>query len=267
MSAVYAPVRSPQARAPQVDPPSALRLRDVSKRFGHGASAVTALAHVDLEVCAGEFVCIVGASGCGKSTLLNLVAGLERPSAGSVAVSAGQPALLFQDAALFPWLTVAENIAFPLQMQGVSRRERQARAGELIRLVRLDGFADRRPHELSGGMRQRAALARALAQRASVLLMDEPFGALDAITRELLHGELERIWRDARLTVLFVTHDVGEALRLADRVVVLSSRPGTILAEYRVDAPRPRLQSAPDAAALAETIVGLLRSSRDEEQA
>src|ERR1700678_2125280 len=193
----------------------AVRLTGVSKVLGRGSSAVHALDQVSLEVVPGEFACLIGASGCGKSTLLSLVAGLEQPTAGEVSVSGARMALMFQEPALFPWLTAAGNVELALRAVGAGRTERKQRAAELLQVVHLGGFGGKRPHELSGGMRQRVALARALAQDADVLLMDEPFGALDAITRDLLHTELERIVAETGLTVLFVTHNVQEAVRLA----------------------------------------------------
>jgi NitT/TauT family transport system ATP-binding protein len=231
----------PAAPPAPVDPP-AVRFRGVGKVHGFGAARTTALTGVDLDVAPGEFVTIVGPSGCGKSTLLNIAAGLDKPSSGSVEVPGGQPAMVFQDAALFPWLTVGGNIeaAFKLGGHGHSRAERRRRVAELLELVRLPGLEQRRPHELSGGMRQRVAIARALAQQADVLLMDEPFGALDALTRGVLHGELERIWRERGVAVLFVTHDVREAVRLGERVVVLGARPGRILHDFPVTSARPR---------------------------
>jgi NitT/TauT family transport system ATP-binding protein len=237
----------------------AVVLDGVSKVYGQVGAAVAALDRISLRVGTGEFVCLVGASGCGKSTLLNLVAGLDRPTAGRVERPAGDATLMFQDAALFPWLTVTRNVELPLRLGGVGRAARHARAADLLRLVRLEGFADKRPHELSGGMRQRVALARALAQDRRILLMDEPFGALDAMTRDLLHEELERIWRESDLTVLFVTHNVREAVRLADRVILLSSRPGRIVEIYPVRVPRPRRIEAPDVSALAASITDRLR--------
>ena len=221
----------------------ALTLRGVGKTFGSGANAVTALRNIDLQVQPGEFVCLLGASGCGKSTLLNLVADLDKPSAGDVEVGTARPSFMFQEAALLPWLTARRNIELALQLAGQGRRERRARADELLALVRLEGQGDKRPHELSGGMRQRVSLARALAAtmavgeaegRPGMLLMDEPFAALDAITRDVLQGELLRVWEATGTTVLFVTHDVREAIRLAERVVLLSSRPGTVVREWRV---------------------------------
>ncbi len=237
---------------------SAVRLAAVSKVFGRGASAVHALDEVSLEVPAGEFSCLIGASGCGKSTLLSLVAGLEQPTAGKVSVS-GQLALMFQEPALFPWLTAAGNVELALRAVGTGRAERRQRAAELLEAVHLGGFGAKRPHELSGGMRQRVALARALAQDADILLMDEPFGALDAMTRDLLHDELDRICADRQLTVLFVTHNVREAVRLGDRVVVLSSRPGRVIDEFAVPIERPRRIDSAPVAELAGRITDRLR--------
>jgi NitT/TauT family transport system ATP-binding protein len=236
----------------------AIALRDVSKAFGTSREAVVALDHIDLEVRQGEFLCVVGASGCGKSTMLNLVAGLDHPTIGEVAVD-GTPALMFQEAALFPWLTAGDNVALPLRLKGMDRKSRRARARDLLELVHLDGQADRRPHELSGGMRQRVALARSLAQEADILLMDEPFGALDAMTRDLLHDELERVWSATGLTVVFVTHNVREAARLADRIVLLTSRPGRVAAEFVVDNPRPRRIDSPEVSGLAAKVTDRLR--------
>jgi NitT/TauT family transport system ATP-binding protein len=244
---------------------------------------VVALQDIALTVAPGEFVCLVGASGCGKTTLLNLIAGLDRPTVGTVDVSvpatpgttdpeptSGDPsvgpaggtgtAMLFQDSALFPWLTVAANVELPLRLRGVGKAERRAVAEDLLDRVHLGGFGPKRPHELSGGMRQRAALARALAQEAGLLLMDEPFGALDAITRDLLHDELESLWIDRGFTVLFVTHNVREAARLGDRIVLLTSRPGRVAATYPVDMDRPRRIDSTEIAGLAATVTDQLRS-------
>lgn len=237
----------------------AVRLQGVTKTFGHGAGATVALDRVSIEVRRGEFLCLVGASGCGKSTILNLVAGLDRPTSGAIDVPAGRATLMFQDAALFPWLTVEQNVAFPLQMRRVSKGECADEVDGLLRMVNLDRFRTRRPHELSGGMRQRVALARALAHGADVLLMDEPFGALDAMMRGRLHEELERVWRESGRTVIFVTHNVREAVRLGDRVVLLSSGPGRVAAEFDVDIDRPRRIDAPEVAALAAVITDRLR--------
>ncbi|MEV7225440.1 ABC transporter ATP-binding protein [Polymorphospora sp. 2-325] len=238
----------------------AVRLDGVSKAYGRGRSALLALDRVSLDVRRGEFVCLLGASGCGKSTLLSLVAGLDAASGGSIDTGGHRVSLMFQEPALFPWLTVAKNVEIAMRLRGVGRDERRRRAEELLETVRLSGFARKRPHELSGGMRQRVALARALAQDADVLLMDEPFGALDAMTRDILHDELERIWRERSLTVLFVTHNVREAVRLGDRVILLSSRPGRIIEDFPVDQPRPRRIDSAEVAELAATITDRLRT-------
>lgn len=219
---------------------AAVSLDAVSKTYGGGQHAVKALDAVNIDVSLGEFLCIVGASGCGKSTLLNLIAGLDSPTSGTLEVRGGRPTLIFQDAALFPWLTVEQNIELALRLRGMGKSSRARTCAALIELVHLGGFGHKRPHELSGGMRQRVALARALAQQAEILLMDEPFGSLDAMTRDLLHDELERIWRETGVTIVFVTHNVREAVRLGDRVVLLSSRPGRIAAEFPVQIERPR---------------------------
>jgi len=238
--------------------PAAVTLSGVSKVFGHGGAAVRALDQVTLSAAPGEFTCLIGASGCGKSTLLSLVAGLEPPTAGEVTVG-GRIALMFQEAGLFPWLSAAGNVELALRARGVGRAERRQRAAELLETVHLGGFGKKQPHELSGGMRQRVALARALAQDADVLLMDEPFGALDAMTRDLLHDELDRVRAGRDLTVLFVTHNVREAVRLGDRVVLLSSRPGRVIAEYPVPIERPRRIDSAPVAELAGTITDRLR--------
>ncbi|GLY03438.1 ABC transporter ATP-binding protein [Actinoplanes sp. NBRC 101535] len=233
---------------------------DVSKQYGSGSSALLALDHVSLEVRQGEFVCLLGASGCGKSTLLSLVAGLDKISSGTLDIGGKKVSLMFQEAALFPWLSVAGNVELPLRLQGLGKAERRKRAQELLEIVRLAGFGDKRPHELSGGMRQRVALARALAQNADILLMDEPFGALDAMTRDILHDELERIWREQDLTVLFVTHNVREAVRLGDRVILLSSRPGRVLEDFAITHPRPRRIDSPEVSGQAAEITDRLRA-------
>jgi sulfonate transport system ATP-binding protein len=227
---------APATAAPGAGAGVAVQIDDVTKAFGKGSTEVVALDGVSLSVAPGEFVCLIGASGCGKSTLLSLVAGLEAP----IFTGDRRVAFMFQEPALFPWLTAVQNVELPLRANGVGRAERRQRARDLLDSVHLAGFADKRPHELSGGMRQRVALARALAQDADVLLMDEPFGALDAMTRDLLHELLEGIWRRQGFSVLFVTHEVREAVRLGDRVVLLSSRPGRVLEEYRVEIERPR---------------------------
>jgi NitT/TauT family transport system ATP-binding protein len=236
-----------------------IRISQVSKVFGRGGSALLALDRMDLTVAPGEFACLVGASGCGKSTLLSLVAGLDSATSGTVSTGGQRVALMFQEPALFPWLTAARNVELALRASRIPRAQRQQRAAHLLDTVHLGAFGGKRPHELSGGMRQRVALARALAQDAEVLLMDEPFGALDAMTRDLLHDELDRIRAERALTVLFVTHNVREAVRLGDRVVVLSSRPGRVIDEFAVPIRRPRRIDSADVAGLAATITDRLR--------
>jgi NitT/TauT family transport system ATP-binding protein len=245
----------------QPAPPTgvAVELAGVGKVFGRGGDAVTALDGVDLAVAPGEFVCLVGASGCGKTTLLNLVAGLDQPTIGAITRNTARPAVMFQEAALMPWLTAARNVELPLRLAGFGRADRRAKAAELLDLVRLRGLGHKRPHELSGGMRQRVALARALAatlrvgeqQEQALLLMDEPFASLDAITRDVLQEELLRVYRSTGTAVLFVTHDVREAVRLGQRVVLLSSRPGRVVAQWSTE--------GQDSNAMAELITSRLR--------
>lgn len=240
--------------------PRAVRLTDVTKQYGRGRSAVTALDSITLTVNSGEFVCVVGASGCGKSSLLSLIAGIDQPSTGELSTEGQRVALMFQEPALFPWLTAAANVELTLRARSVPRPERRQRTTRLLQTVGLADFADKRPHQLSGGMQQRVALARALAQDADVLLMDEPFGALDALTRDRLHEELERIVDERGLTVVFVTHNVREAVRLADRVVLLSPRPGRIVEEFAVPVGRHHRVNNPAVAELASRISTQLRN-------
>ncbi|MFG3282311.1 ABC transporter ATP-binding protein [Streptomyces sp. NPDC048111] len=237
----------------------AARIGHVSKSFNGPAGPQLVLDDITLDVAPGEFVTLLGASGCGKSTLLNLVAGLDAPTAGSIETPGGRPALMFQEHALFPWLTAGKNIELALRLRGVPKNERRERAEELLSLVRLQGAYGKRVHELSGGMRQRVAMARALAQDSQLLLMDEPFAALDAITRDVLHDELTRIWRETNVSVLFVTHNVREAVRLAQRVVLLSSRPGRVAHEWTVDIDQPRRIEDADVAELSVEITEQLR--------
>jgi len=210
-------------------------------------SRLLALDDINLRVNPGEFLCIVGPSGCGKSTLLHLIAGLHPATSGKVMMddkTVSGPGtdriLIFQELGLFPWLTVGENVEFGLKMKGIAKAERRQKAEYYLRLVHLGQFKDSYTHQLSGGMRQRVALARALASEPDVLLMDEPFAALDAQTRDLLHDELERIWAETGRTIIFVTHNVREAVRLGDRVASLTFRPGRLKREYVIDLPRPR---------------------------
>ncbi|CAJ64401.1 MULTISPECIES: ABC transporter ATP-binding protein [Frankia] len=238
---------------------TALRIDGVSRFFGSGAARVQALDNVSLDVRSGEFLCLLGASGCGKSTLLGLIAGLDAPTTGTVDTTGRRAGMMFQDSALLPWLTAGGNIEVPLRLRGIRRAERRERVEGLLAMVRLAGLADKRPHELSGGMRQRVSLARAFAQEADILCMDEPFGALDAMTRDLLHDELERIWRETGVTVIFVTHDVREAVRLGDRIVLLSSRPGRVAEIFDVDIERPRRIDSARVAELATEVTTRLR--------
>ncbi len=224
-----------------------IALSKVSQTFSGRSGDVAALRHVDLTVEQGEFVAVIGRSGCGKSTLLRLIAGLLRPTAGRIDIGGRQVtgprrdvALMFQRPALLPWRTVLDNVLLPVEIFGWSRREHRREAAELLSKVGLSGFEKRLPHELSGGMQQRVALCRALIQRPRLLLMDEPFSALDALTREELAVELQRIHMQLHTTVVFVTHAISEAVLLADRVVVLSSRPGQVRKVVDVDIPRPR---------------------------
>ena len=219
----------------------------VAKRFAGQGGEVAALEGIDLAIKKGEFVCLLGPSGCGKSTLLNAIAGFHPPTLGTIRVD-GRPVvgpgpdrgMVFQEYALFPWMTVGENVAFGLEIKGLPRAAIKARVGELLAKLNLAAFERRFPKDLSGGMRQRVAIARVLALDPPVLLMDEPFGALDALTRRTLQDELLRLWAETGKTVIFVTHSIEESIYLADRIVVMTYRPGTIKADIRVTIPRPR---------------------------
>jgi NitT/TauT family transport system ATP-binding protein len=225
-----------------------------------------ALEGINLDVRAGEFLCIVGPSGCGKSTLLHLIAGLQAPTSGRILVD-GTPIegpgtdriLIFQDHGLFPWLTVGQNVEFGMKMKGLPKAERRDKTQNYLRLVHLGKFENSYIHQLSGGMRQRVAIARALATEPDVLLMDEPFAALDAQTRDLLHDELERIWSNTGRTIIFVTHNVREAVRLGDRVVLLTFRPGRVKSEFPLNLPRPRSLEDPTVALAAREVLDELR--------
>ncbi len=236
----------------------ALSIRGLTRSFVTKQGVVGALRGVDLDVEHGQFVAVVGASGCGKSTLLSVVAGLDSPSAGTVA-RANKVALMFQDATLLPWLTARQNIDLALRLRGVPAAQRRGRVDELLETVRLGDAGHRRPHELSGGMRQRVALARCLAQDTRIIAMDEPLGALDAMTRDHLHDEIERVVSEQDLTVLFVTHNMREAVRLADRVILMAE--GRIVHEHVVDVPRPRSIDSAEVAVRAGDLTALLHRS------
>ena len=224
-----------------------IAVRRLTKRFGGGAAPVTALSNIEFAIREGELVVVVGPSGCGKSTLLRILAGLMAQSEGEAFLH-GTPiegprrdiGVVFQSPVLFPWRTVLGNALLPVDVQRLGRERLKARAMELLSLVGLEGFEHRFPWELSGGMQQRVALVRALIHDPALLLMDEPFGALDAMTRETMNIELQRIWMERQKTVLFITHSIGEAVYLADRVLVMTPRPGRIMDELRIDLPRPR---------------------------
>ena len=259
--AAILPIRHRDWNAPKI------RMQEVSLSYQTDSGAqLLALDRIDLDVHPGEFLCIVGPSGCGKSTLLHLIAALQKPTSGRIAIdgeSVTAPGtdriLIFQEHGLFPWLTVGQNVEFGMKMKGLSKAEREERTRHYLRLVHLSQFKDSRPHQLSGGMRQRVALARALATEPDVLLMDEPFAALDAQTRDMLHDELEKIWAETGRTIIFVTHNVREAVRLGDRVALMSFRPGRVKKEFVVDLPRPRHLEEVEVARTAREILDHLR--------
>ena len=245
---------------------SGVRIEGVSKRYDAEGGVVRALDGVSFDVDDGEFVCIVGPSGCGKTTLFRIIAGLDGATDGDVYLGddrvegpTADMGVVFQEYHLFPWRTVRGNVAFGLEKGGVPTAERRERVDSLVDLVGLNGFADSYPKELSGGMKQRVAIARALATDPGLLLMDEPFGAVDAQTREMLQNELLDIWEQTEKTVLFVTHDVEEAVKLADRIVVMAKEPGRIQDVIEVDLPRPRSRSDADFGAYYERVLGLIR--------
>jgi NitT/TauT family transport system ATP-binding protein len=244
-----------------------LSLRNVSKNFHTKTGKFNAVQDINLEVNEGEFLCIVGPSGCGKSTVLNIIAGLEKPDGGQALVN-GKPiqgpgtdrVVIFQELALFPWLTVLKNVEFGLRMAAVNRKEREERALHFLKMVHLTRFSRSYVHELSGGMKQRVALARALAIDPEILLMDEPFAALDAQTRDILHEELQEIWGATRKTIIFVTHNVREAACLGDRVLVFSTHPGRIKREFKIDYARPRHLEDPNLITFAKNILAELKA-------
>jgi ABC-type nitrate/sulfonate/bicarbonate transport system ATPase subunit len=244
-----------------------LNVGGVTKRFAVGDGEIEALAPVDLTIPKGEFVCLIGASGCGKSTLLRVIAGFEEPTTGDVSIDAravtgpgSDRGMVFQDYALFPWMTVRENISFGPRQRQLPREEIARTTDEFVRMVGLERFAERYPNQLSGGMKQRVAIARVLANNADILLMDEPFGALDALTREQLQNELLQIWTRTGVTIIFVTHSVEEAVLLADRVLVMSAGPGRIDSDFHIDLARPRDVSSPEFNALRRDIARRLTS-------
>ncbi len=250
-----------------------LVVKGLDKQFRHLDKRVSALSNISLEVQDGEFLILVGPSGCGKSTLLNIIAGLDKPDSGSVAMN-GVPikgpgpdrALVFQDGALFPWLDVQKNVEFGLRQNGYSRTQAAEKATHYLNLVGLIKVAESDLHTLSGGMRQRVAIARALALEPEVLLMDEPFSALDAITREDLYVELQDVWKKSGSTIVFVTHNVREAVTLGDRVILLAADPGRIQAEFPVNIRRPRHIDDVEVARTAQQISHAMkvgRSSKD----
>lgn len=234
-----------------------LKIDSLFKKFPSSDSWV--LENLNLDVKPGEFISLVGASGCGKSTLLNLIADLDQPTSGVVDTNIS-PTLMFQESALLPWLSAERNVELPMQLRGIDKATRKERTRELLASVNLEKALEKRPHELSGGMRQRVAIARALAQDSKFLLMDEPFAALDAITRDLLHDEIIRLWQENGLTIIFVTHNVREAVRLGQRVLLMSSRPGRFTREWRIDIDEPRRIDSPEIALKAREITDELRN-------
>jgi len=248
----------------------AFRFTDITKVFSSSPQDIVALSGVSFEVGDEQFVCIVGPSGCGKTTLLRMIARLERPTSGKIHFDhprlPGQlrAAMVFQDLGLFPWMSVLENVAFGLDMQGVPRRDGRARAAEFLARVGLGGFLQNYPHELSGGMRQRVAILRAFLVDSPILLMDEPFGALDSQTRLVMQEELLRIWKDHRRTVLYVTHDIEEAILLGDQVIVMSGRPGTVRATIPIHLERPRQLADRNHPELAELRLQIWKMLEDE---
>lgn len=251
-----------------------IRIQGLGKRFEGAGQTVVALQDINLDIGRGEFVCLLGPSGCGKSTLLNIIAGFIAPSGGSVLVDGAPVAapgpdrgMVFQEYALFPWMTVEANIAFGLQIKGRTRAEIADTVDGLLSMLRLEEFRSRFPRDLSGGMRQRVAIARVLALDSPILLMDEPFGALDALTRRTLQDELLRVWAELRKTVVFVTHSLEESIYLADRTVLMTYRPGTVKLDLAVDLPRMRDPASPEFNAIKKDVGALLmrEQARHEE--
>jgi len=248
-----------------------LKLVDVTRIFGAEKEEMKALESINLEVKENEFLCFIGPSGCGKTTLLRMVAGLDYPSSGKIILDGKEikgpspdRGMVFQEFSLFPWRTVIKNVTFGLEIQGIDRGEQYKIAKEYIELVGLKGFENRYPYELSGGMKQRVAIARALATDPAILLMDEPFGSVDAQTRNVLQEELLEIWKRTKKTVLFVTHSVDEAVYLADRVAVMSARPGCIVKCLDIDIPRPRKRTSMEVNEFREKLLMLLGLERSK---
>jgi NitT/TauT family transport system ATP-binding protein len=246
-----------------MDGTALIKIEHLTKVFDSNGKSVNAIEDLNLEINEGQFVSLLGPSGCGKTTILRLIAGLETPSKGvifergkKVEGPGSDRGMVFQEFALFPWRTVIKNIEFGLEIKGISKEERRRIAEEYVDLVNLEGFEDVHPNELSGGMKQRVGIARALANEPDVLLMDEPFGSLDAQTRNIMQRELLRIWEKTSKTVIFVTHSVDEALFLSDRVIVLTARPGSVKKEFKIDMPRPRDRAGKDFAKIRHEILG-----------
>ena len=244
-----------------------LTIRNLSKLYVADGKELVALKEINLDIEENEFICFVGPSGCGKTTLLRIIAGLEEPSSGGVYLNSEQikgpgpeRGMVFQEYSLFPWRTVMDNVAFGPELMGMPKQERYDRAKQYIKMVGLERFESRYPHELSGGMKQRVAIARALVNNPRALLMDEPFGALDAQTRNIMQSELLKIWEEEKKTVVFVTHSVDEAIYLADRVVIMSARPGKIKDVIEVDLARPRNRTSPEVNRIRDRILCDLRS-------
>ncbi|SET64681.1 NitT/TauT family transport system ATP-binding protein [Salinibacillus kushneri] len=250
---------------------SYLHIENVNKSFQRNTKrsedTIQALQTINLSIHNGEFVSLLGTSGCGKSTLLSMIAGLSKPSSGSISLAGNEikepgpdKSVVFQEPALFPWMSVKENVTFPLR-QKMNKKDQENIALHYLQMVQLSQFANQYPHELSGGMQQRVAIARALAMDANLLLMDEPFGALDEQTRTVMQDELEKIWMETQKTIVFVTHSIREAVKLSDRIMIMSARPGTIISDFKVDLKRPRQQK--DLALLEEEIMAILKKEID----
>lgn len=244
-----------------------LDIKNVFKLFSVDGKEMEALRDISLSIKDNEFICFIGPSGCGKTTLLRIIAGLEEPSSGGVYLSGKlirgpgpERGMVFQEYSLFPWRTVLDNVAFGLELKGVRKAERREKARQYLKMVGLERFEERYPHELSGGMKQRVAIARALVNEPHALLMDEPFGALDAQTRNIMQSELLRIWEEEKKTIVFVTHSVDEAIYLADRIVIMSARPGRIKDIIEVDIPRPRNRTSLEVNEIRDRILCDLRS-------